>query len=92
MRHLKMTSGAPPPPVDCTLLSRFLWLRSDHDGFWYPGVGVDDEVRSGQELGVIRDWEGRELQRAVAAADGRVLFVVSSLAINRTDPLLAVGA
>jgi hypothetical protein len=32
------------------------------------------------------------LQRAIAAVTGRVLFIVSSLAINRGDPLLAIGA
>jgi len=92
MRHLKMIDGPPPAPVACTVLSRFLWRRSDHDGFWYPGVSVNDAVAEGQELGVVKDWEGRILQRATAEADGRVLFIVSSLAINRSDPLLAVGA
>jgi len=92
LRHLKMTDGPPPAPVACALLSRFLWLRSDHDGFWYPAVAVGDQVKAGQELGAIKDWEGHVLQRAVAEADGRVLFIVSSLAINKTDPLLAVGA
>ena len=92
MRHLKMTNGPPPAPVACTVLSRFLWRRSDHDGFWYPAVSVNDPVREGQELGVVKDWEGHVLQRATAEADGRVLFIVSSLAINRADPLLAVGA
>jgi len=92
MRHLKMIEGPPPMPVACTVLSRFLWRRSDHDGFWYPAVAVNDAVKAGQELGVVADWEGRVLQCATAEADGRVLFIVSSLAINRTDPLLAVGA
>jgi hypothetical protein len=54
-------------------------------------VSVNDAVKEGQELGVVKDWEGRVLQRATAEADGRVLFIVSSLAINKTDPLLAVG-
>lgn len=92
LRHLKMFDGPPPAPVGCTVLSRFLWRRSDHDGFWYPAVAVNDNVTAGQELGVVKDWEGRVLQRATAEADGRILFIVSSLAINKTDPLLAVGA
>ncbi len=92
MRHLKMLDGPPPAPVACTVLSQFLWRRSDHDGFWYPAVAVNDAVKQGQQLGVVTDWEGRVLQRATAEADGRVLFIVSSLAINKTDPLLAVGA
>jgi predicted deacylase len=92
MRHLGMTPGDAPTPVFCTVLEKFLWLRSDHDGFWYPAVPVGESVQAGQSLGAVKDHEGRVLQTAVSPADGRVLFLVSSLAINRTDPLLAVGA
>jgi predicted deacylase len=92
MRHLKMRAGGPPKPVRCRVLSKFLWLRSEHDGFWYPAVGVGARVRKGQELGRVTDWEGRVMQKAISPAAGRVLFIVSSLAINKTDPLLAAGA
>jgi len=92
MRHLNMIAGAAPERAPFTLLEQFLWLRSDHDGFWYPSVPVGEFVREGQDLGRVTDVEGRVLQTASSPADGRVLFIVSSLAINRTDPLLAVGA
>jgi hypothetical protein len=92
MRYLAMITGGAPEPLPSTLLERFLWLRSEHEGFWYPGVAVGEEVRAGQELGRVTDYEGRVLQRAISPAGGRVLFIVSSLAINDTDPLLAVGA
>ena len=92
MRHLGLIGGDTPAPAPFTLLEQFLWLRSDHDGFWYPAVSVDEPVQAGQALGCVKDAEGRVLQTAVSPAEGRVLFLVSSLAINRTDPLLAVGA
>jgi predicted deacylase len=92
MRHLDMTAGGPPEPMPFTLLERFLWLRSEHAGFWYPAVAVNEAVKVGQNLGCVKDCEGRVLQTAVSPADGVVLFIVSSLAINDTDPLLAVGA
>lgn len=92
MRHLAMLPGGAPEPLPSTLLERFLWLRSEHEAFWYPGVAVGEEVTAGQELGRITDYEGRVLQQALSPADGRVLFIVSSLAINENDPLLAVGA
>jgi len=92
MRHLKMTSGGAPDAAPVTLLERFLWLRSDHEGVWYPAVTVNDRVKAGQNLGLVKDYEGHVLQTAISPADGIVLFIVSSLAINRTDPLLAVGA
>ena len=92
LHHLGMAEGGPPEPIECRVLSLFLWLRSDHDGFWYPAVPVGAEVAAGQELGRVTDWEGMTLQTAISPTTGRVLFIVSSLAINRTDPLLAVGA
>jgi predicted deacylase len=92
MRHLKMIPGNAPETAPCTLLERFLWLRSEHEGFWYPAVAVNDRVKANQNLGVIKDYEGHVLQTAISPADGIVLFIVSSLAINRNDPLLAVGA
>ena len=92
LRRLEMLRGGTPEPKPTTLLEHFLWLRSEHDAFWYPGVPVDAEVKRGQLLGVIKDAEGRVLQKALSPADGRVLFIVTSLAINKTDPLLAVGA
>ncbi|HEV2386527.1 MAG TPA: M14 family metallopeptidase [Candidatus Acidoferrales bacterium] len=92
LRRLDMIAGGAPQPVPFTLLERFLWLRSEHQGFWYPGVAVNDAVRAGQNLGCVKDCEGGVLQTAVSPADGRVLFIVSSLSINDADPLLAVGA
>ena len=92
MRHLGMIPGGAPQPVPFTLLERFLWMRSDHVGFWYPAVAVNDKVKAGQNLGCVKDCEGRVLQTAVSPADGVVLFIVTSLAINATDPLLAIGA
>lgn len=92
LRHLGMIPGAAPEPVPCTVLDRFLWLRSEHEGFWYPGVAVGESVKTGQNLGFVKDGEGRVLQSAVSPADGRVLIIVSSLAINPVDPLLAAGA
>ncbi len=92
MRHAGMLAGARPEPGPYTLLDQFLWLRSEHDAFWYPSVAVNDAVKKGQNLGEIKDHQGTVLQTALSPADGRVLFLVTSLAINNGDPLLAVGA
>jgi predicted deacylase len=92
MRYLKMIPGLAPEPAPHILLDRLIWLRSDHEGFWYPAVSVGDTVKAGGDLGCVKDHEGDVLQSASCPADGRVLFIVSSLAINAGDPLLAVGA
>ena len=92
MRHLEMTPGSAPQPKPFTLLDKFIWGRSEHEGFWYPSVGAGETVRSGQVLGCVKDWEGNVLQTGVSSGAGTVLFIVSSLAIHWNDPLFAVGA
>jgi predicted deacylase len=92
MLYLKMIPGSAPEPTPVTLLEQFFWLRSDHEGFWYPQVSVGESVRAGQELGCIKDWEGNVLQTGLSPGEGIVLFIVSSLAIHKNDPLFAVGA
>jgi len=92
MRHYEMLPGGKPNKMNTIALQHFIWLRSDHDGFWYPSVAVGDDVSKGQPLGHIKDVWGNVLQTAEAVADGRILFLVSSLAINLGDPLLSIGA
>lgn len=73
------------------ILSGWSWLRSEAAGLYYPAVDVGDLVEVGQPLGRIADFFGRTKQELVAPARGTVLFLVTSLAINPGDPLLAVA-
>jgi predicted deacylase len=92
MRHLGMLEGPPLGPVTSEVIKSFLWLRSEQDGYYYPGTQVGEIVSEGQNIGSVTDYQGNILQEVIAPADGRVLFLVTSLAINKGDPLLAVGA
>jgi predicted deacylase len=92
MRDLGMLEGPAPEPVQTHVLDQFPWLRSEQDGYYYPKVKVGETVHKGQDVGCVTDFEGRVLQSLSAPANGEVLFLVTSLAINKGDPLLAVGA
>jgi predicted deacylase len=92
MRHAGILPGSEPEPVATQLVNEFDWPRSDHTGFYYPKADIGQVVVKGQDLGVVTDFQGRVLQTVTAPGDGRILFIVSSLAINKGDPLLAVGA
>jgi predicted deacylase len=86
---LKLSLGDAPP---ARILESFEWLRSQHDGLFYPECKVGDVVTMGQILGVVRGYLGNVVQFAKAPCDGTVLFLVTTLAMNAGDPLLAVGA
>jgi len=91
MHQYGMMPGAVPAPVESTVLENFIWMRSDEQGFWYPMIEVGAKVHKGQNLGLIKNTWGKVLQDVVCQGEGEVLFLVSSLAINKGDPLLAYG-
>ena len=68
-----------------------VWLRSDATGFWHPNVEVGERVESGQRVGEVQDAFGTVLRTIDAPVDGVVLFLVTSLAMNAGDPLLAIA-
>lgn len=89
--HLGMLD-APSLAQPAHIFEKFGWLRSEHDGLFHPACKVGDVVRAGQDLGHVADFLGRPVQQAVAPHDGVVMFLVTTLAMNAGDPLLAVGA
>lgn len=92
LSHLGCLADAPHPVGPVRVLRRFEWRFAEAAGCWYPLVGLGDEVQEGQPLGEVRDYFGTTLQECLAPTAGLVLFLVTSLAMNAGDPLLAVGA
>lgn len=88
---LRSSAGDPPAPATRRFGSD-IWLRSDVSGYWHLSVRPGDAVRAGQPVGEVQDPFGAVLQAVTAPADGTILFVVSSLAMNAGDPLLAIVA
>lgn len=76
---------------DVKHLALFDWYRSEWRGLWYPAVAVGDTVEKGDYLGQITDEFGQKQEKLFATCSGVVLFLVTSLAINPQDPLLAIG-
>jgi predicted deacylase len=72
-------------------LSVFDWYRADQKGLWYPSVKIGEIVKKGDKLGDITDEFGQVLKTFYSDTNGAILFLVTSLAINENDPLLAVG-
>lgn len=92
LSHAGVLQVSAPPAPATRVLEEMAWLRSDHDGMFYPLCKVGDEVKSGQALGYGTDFLGNKVQEAIAPVDGTVLFLVTTLAMNQGDPLLSVGA
>ena len=74
-------------------LERFLWLRSDSEGWWEPTVRPGEQVNEGQVLGTVSSLDGAEvLQSVTAPAAGVPMFITSSPAVAADGLLLGLGA
>ena len=79
------------PRFDTEVLRTEAWMRAAQTGYWHPSVGVGDRVAKGAVVGEVRDPFGTVLEAPIAAIDGVVIFLVTSLAMNAGDPLLALA-
>jgi predicted deacylase len=85
----------PLEPGASTRLNSEAWLRAeipaDVAGYWHPAVSVGSVVKKGEKLGEVQGVFGDVLQTPTAPIDGVVIFLVTTLAMNNGDPLLALG-
>jgi uncharacterized protein len=91
LRQLGMLPGAPSSPRGVRSVDRFVWLRSQNEGWWEPTVRAGDEVESGALLGIVRNLFGDVLEDVLAPGDGVVLFLTSSPAVTADGLLLGLG-
>ena len=67
-------------------------MRATTTGYWHAAVEVGDRIERGTVVGEVRDAFGAVLEAPIAPVDGVVIFLVTSLAMNAGDPLLALAA
>ena len=91
LRALQVLPGDIEPIEPPRLYDAFVWLRARTHGLFHPLVRVGEEVQAGQHVGDITDYFGQTIQSLDAPGTGEVIFLVTSLAMNAGDPVLAVA-
>ena len=92
LRAAGVIADAPSEPSHVTeVLPTEAWMRATATGYWHPGVSVGQRVAAGSVVGEVQDAFGTVLERPEAPIDGVVIFLVTSLAMNAGDPLLALA-
>lgn len=74
-----------------TFLKKMAVIVAEQEGCWYAFKKLEEKVKKGDTLGEIRDFFGNVLSEYKAEDEGVLLYVVTSLAITKGDPLAAIG-
>ena len=77
------------PPTHC---NTFVRVAAEQDYVYYPKVMVGQQVKEGDIIAEFTDLFGEKIGDLRFPATGPVLFLVTSPAINKSDPLMAIGA
>jgi len=92
LKQFGVLEGSPEPLPAPDYYDRFVWLASEQDCVYYPKVVVGQRVKGGELLAEFTDLFGEKIGELRSPVDGPVLFLVTSPAINKGDPLMAIGA
>lgn len=92
LRKFGCLSGAPAAAASPTYYSKFVWVAAEQDCVYYPKVMVGQQVKEGDLIAEFTDLFGDKIGELHSPATGPVLFLVTSPAINKNDPLMAIGA
>jgi predicted deacylase len=75
-----------------TVLTKFEWLYTKHEGMWYPKVGPGDLVKKAQEMGTVGDLFGNTLEKIVSPVNGVILFLTINPSVLENGLLMGIGA
>ncbi len=82
--HLGMMPGQIVDTVKRTFGHGWTEVSSEVEGMWYPKVSLNERIRKGQVVGVVRDYFGQDIVEIKAPADG-------IMAVIRTSPVTQIG-
>lgn len=92
LRRFGGLPGQPEAVPAAEYYSKFVWLAAEQDCIYYPKVTVGQQVREGELIAEFTDLFGEKIGELKSPATGPVLFLVTSPAINKNDPLMAIGS
>lgn len=92
LRYLAVLSGAVKDnEYKQVEISDVIYENASVNGCWYPHKKSGEVITKGEELGVIKDYFGKVLQRCTAKYDGLILYQVSSLCILKNEAMIVYG-
>lgn len=91
LRYLGVMEGTVTRPQSLREITENAVIRAPQDGFWYPMVKPEEEVKQGQKIGEMRDAFGTVTTEVLAEYDAMIIYIITSLAVNQDSPIISYG-
>jgi predicted deacylase len=91
LKYLGMIDGDPKLSLDPIWVRKTTYIRSNHEGLFYPLSHGGAHVRKGELLGYLTDFFGNIIQKAVAPHDGIVMYIIATPPMSQGEPMVKIG-
>jgi len=91
LKHLKMIEGQPELIFDPVWIRKTTYIRSEHEGIFYPLSRGGSHVQKGELLGYLTDFFGNIIQKALAPHDGIVMYIIATPPMSKGEPMVKIG-
>ncbi|UCE42749.1 MAG: succinylglutamate desuccinylase/aspartoacylase family protein [Candidatus Aminicenantes bacterium] len=92
LKHLKMIDGKPNLLFDPIWVKKTTYIRSEHEGIFYPLSQGGSHVQKGELLGYLTDFFGNIIQKAVAPHDGIIMYIIATPPMSKGEPMVKIGS
>lgn len=92
LKHLNMIPGNPELLFDPLWVRKLTYIRSEHEGIFYPLSHQGRHVQKGELLGYLTDFFGNIIQKAVAPHDGIILYIIATPPMSKGEPMAKIGS
>jgi predicted deacylase len=91
LKYLGMIDGKPKLLFDPIWVRKTTYIRSNHEGLFYPLSFGGAHVQKGELLGYLTDFFGNIIQKAVAPHDGIVMYIIATPPMSKGEPMVKIG-
>lgn len=91
LKYLKMIEGRPELMFDPIWIRKTTYIRSEHEGIFYPLSRGGCHVQKGELLGYLTDFFGNIIQKALAPHDGIVMYIIATPPMSKGEPMVKIG-
>ncbi|MFA9452824.1 MAG: succinylglutamate desuccinylase/aspartoacylase family protein [Candidatus Aminicenantaceae bacterium] len=91
LKHLGMMAGSVERRFEPVWVKTTTYIRSEHDGIFYPLGHSGRHVQKGELLGYLTDFFGNVIQEAIAPNDGIIMYIITTPPMSKGEPMVKIG-